>query len=114
MRSLGCDSPSAGSNCVLCVVQVLAADKAKSTIRVGAGMRYTEFLKEAQKAGMSVQVRLTRAGIDGPVTVLLFAPIPRPGVLETCFAGGQGCRCSRDGVLSTAHLFKGLCCAFNH
>jgi hypothetical protein len=70
MRSLGCDSPSAGSNCVLCVVQVLAADKAKSTIRVGAGMRYTEFLKEAQKAGMSVQVRLTRAGIDGSVTVL--------------------------------------------
>jgi FAD/FMN-containing dehydrogenase len=41
------------------VLQVLAADKAKSTIRVGAGMRYTEFLKEAQKAGMSVQVRLT-------------------------------------------------------
>lgn len=43
--------------CCVCL-QVLEADKAKSTIRVGAGMRYTEFLKEAQKAGMSVQVRL--------------------------------------------------------
>lgn len=38
-----------------CAAQVLAADKAKYTLRVGAGMRYTEFLKEAEKAGMSVQ-----------------------------------------------------------
>jgi hypothetical protein len=37
-------------------VQVLAADKQKHTMRVGTGMRYTEFLKEAQKAGMSVKV----------------------------------------------------------
>lgn len=36
--------------------QVLAKDTKKFTMRVGAGMRYTEFLKEAQKAGMSVQV----------------------------------------------------------
>lgn len=38
-------------------VQVLATDKAKYTMRVGAGMRYTEFLKAAEAAGMSVQVR---------------------------------------------------------
>lgn len=40
----------------VCVDQVIAVDKTKNTMRVGAGMRYTEFLKEAQKAGMSVQV----------------------------------------------------------
>lgn len=40
----------------LLVLQVLSADKQKNTMRVGAGMRYTEFLKEAEKAGMSVQV----------------------------------------------------------
>lgn len=40
----------------VCVGQVIAVDKTKNTMRVGAGMRYTEFLKEAQKAGMSVQV----------------------------------------------------------
>lgn len=39
-----------------CWPQVLAADKTKNTMRVGAGMRYTELLKEAQTAGMSVQV----------------------------------------------------------
>jgi len=37
-------------------LQVIAADKDKLTMRAGAGMRYTEFLKEAEKAGMSVQV----------------------------------------------------------
>lgn len=37
-------------------VQVLAADKQKYTMRVGAGMRYTELFKEAEKAGMSVKV----------------------------------------------------------
>jgi FAD/FMN-containing dehydrogenase len=37
-------------------MQVLSVDKQKSTMRVQAGMRYTEFLREAQKAGVSVQV----------------------------------------------------------
>lgn len=37
--------------------QVLAIDRHKYTMRVGAGMRYTEFLKAAEEAGMSVQVR---------------------------------------------------------
>jgi FAD/FMN-containing dehydrogenase len=36
--------------------KVLAKDYSKWTMRVGAGMRYTELLKEAEKAGMSVQV----------------------------------------------------------
>jgi hypothetical protein len=37
-------------------VQVLAVDKQKFTMRVGAGMRVTELLPAATKAGMSVQV----------------------------------------------------------
>lgn len=37
--------------------KVLAKDYKTWTMRVGAGMRYTEFLKEATKAGMSVVVR---------------------------------------------------------
>lgn len=37
--------------------KVLAVDKKAFTMRVQPGMRYTELLQEAQKAGMSVQVR---------------------------------------------------------
>jgi hypothetical protein len=37
-------------------VQVLAVDKQKFTMRVGAGVRVTELLPAATKAGMSVQV----------------------------------------------------------
>lgn len=51
--SLFCVAHNATTRCWL---QVLAADKAKNTMRVGSGMRYTELLKEAQAAGMSVQV----------------------------------------------------------
>jgi hypothetical protein len=36
--------------------QVLSKDYKSWTMRVGAGMRYTELLQEAEKAGMSVQV----------------------------------------------------------
>lgn len=49
-------SVSAHNATTRCWLQVLAADETKNTMRVGAGMRYTEFLKEAQAAGMSVQV----------------------------------------------------------
>lgn len=59
--------------------KVLAADKTKNTMRVGAGMRYTEFLKEAQAAGMSVQV--------GTPTV--YAGLSLAGVLATS-AHGSG------------------------
>eukprot|EP00878_Enallax_costatus_P001016 GHUV01001150.1.p1 GENE.GHUV01001150.1~~GHUV01001150.1.p1 ORF type:complete len:631 (+),score=62.78 GHUV01001150.1:321-2213(+) len=36
--------------------KVLAVDKQKYTMRIGAGMKYTEFLKAATQAGMSVQI----------------------------------------------------------
>jgi FAD/FMN-containing dehydrogenase len=39
--------------------KVLAVDKKAYTMRVQPGMRFTELLQEAQKAGMSVQVSLS-------------------------------------------------------
>lgn len=53
--------------------KVLAIDPKAYTMRVGGGMRYTEFLKEAEKAGMSVQI--------GTPTV--YAGLTLAGVLST-------------------------------
>jgi hypothetical protein len=44
---------------------VLAADKQKYTMRVQGGITYTDFLKEATKAGMSVVVSGGRHGFRG-------------------------------------------------
>eukprot|EP00775_Hariotina_reticulata_P005676 gene5676-5914_t len=59
--------------------KVLAADKQKYTMRVQAGITYTEFLKEATKAGMSVVVGTPTA----------YAGLTLSGVLATT-AHGSG------------------------
>ncbi|WIA23842.1 hypothetical protein OEZ85_013501 [Tetradesmus obliquus] len=59
--------------------KVLAKDSSKYTMRVGAGMRYTELLQEAEKAGMSVQLGTPTA----------YAGLTLSGVLATT-AHGSG------------------------
>ncbi|KAF8060339.1 GULLO1 [Scenedesmus sp. PABB004] len=61
--------------------RVLAVDKARLTMRVGAGMRYTELLKAATAAGMSVQLGTPPA----------YAGLTLGGVLATT-AHGSGDR----------------------
>jgi len=52
--------------------QVLAVDKQKYTMRVQGGITYTDFLKEATKAGMSVVVSGGRHGFRGLLTLVGF------------------------------------------
>lgn len=67
-------------------LQVIAADKTKLTMRAGAGMRYTEFLKEAEKAGMSVQVRSGSWPLwYGQETVRKTWPIPPASKRSACW-----------------------------
>lgn len=63
------------------LTKVLATDYKNWTIRVGAGIRWTEFLKESQRLGMSVQI--------GTPTV--YAGLTLAGVLATT-AHGSGDR----------------------
>lgn len=51
--------------------KVLDKDYRKWTMRVQPGIRYTELLKEAQKAGMSIQVGRVKAALLGLIPVVL-------------------------------------------